>query len=245
MPSMTHTTDPFFVQQKRIEQFTPAQINEVMGKAWQYLDSTNKYPQKIIMSIFGITTGWCKEIYNYNFSCNDAAGFDSVCRGLRCYTHVVAWQWLSESTITTLKAGQYGNLVSIDCGPNTSKISETGLKRLVWFEPPHPLTKRPAYSSMFEGCIDFLYMVKRMYSLVWPELISDDFDNFVVALKKYRLTTDSHKNLFTKLSNASRRNKKSFIVDNSHIDEKELLFDLALVQSYKRSFEKLSTEKNK
>ena len=197
-------TSPDYLPQHRVTDLTIGVVSKELDLAWTALGEKAQPPSALLLALWGLATRWgTTELYNFNYSqlTLDANVWFK-------WTSVVSCQWLTKEQIRSFRSKEGGDLVSQDNGPGTVKLTTNGLKYQTWFEPPHAMTKRPAFDSSVDGCIDFVYMLRRMYgstAKLWDTIEREDPIGLCNLIKHYRLTPDSLSNLQNRLIGAIRK----------------------------------------
>lgn len=212
--------------------------------AWKLLIDDSP-PTVILFALWGMLTGWgCNEMYNYNWAQCGIEGNTEL-----FWTMQATNVWLTEEQYNAFKNKEGGQYVSKDNGPNTSKLTTSGRKYLIWFEKPHAMSKKPAFNNSFEGCIDFIYMISKMYGSI-PDLFaalkSGNPEKICRKIKEYKLSSDTFTSLHIRLCTAVRKgridiwnNKKSGIQY-----EYDFTCDEKLMAWYKRQTKKNGAKTN-
>lgn len=181
-------------------------IADQLEQAWKLLGETSPAPVSLLLAFWGLSTDWGKApVYNYNWSLH---GLEH--KPHHHWTMTACSEWLTIEQYKAFKQKPGRELVSQDNGPNTKKLTVSGLKYLYWFEPPHALTKRIAFVHSIEGIFDYIYTVRLMYGSIarlWDVIKAGDVSGVCNLIKHYRLTTASVETITNRLFSATRKAK--------------------------------------
>jgi len=156
---------------------TPLEVLEGLRQAWEELwsESPSKRSLQVLLAQWALETGRGRACIHYNLG-NVKASAEQE------HTFFRTTEWLPLKSAEPLL---------ID--PRVKLLSQNATHAQLRFEPDHPACRFRAFSTLHEGCVEYLKLLRHRFASAWPAVLAGDAAQFAQLLKQARYYTVDEK----------------------------------------------------
>lgn len=151
---------------------TREQFIRALWEAWAHLfgESPKKESIWVLASQVALETGWCKEMWNFNFGnvkSVDGDGHD--------YCFFACNEILKTSTAHSMA----------NAAPDIAKVTKdrNDGTSIIWFYPKHSGCRFRAFNTLVDGAVDYIGLLHKRFAKSWPAVLAGDPAQFSHQLR--------------------------------------------------------------